>query len=142
MSSDYTGNLQAAIFSALRAASPIIAGGRIFDAVPVGIDSTDSNFPYVVIGETQAIADDTSAPGSVSDDGVVGYVTLHVWSRYRGKAEVHAVASQIKGALHEVDLTVIGRASALCWIDSTIVMDDPDGITRHGIVTCRVIHRT
>lgn len=140
--SDRTGELQAAIFSTLKTASPIIAGGRIFDDVPVNIDSTDTNFPYVVIGETQAIADDTDTSAGLSDDGIIGYVTIHTWSRYRGKAELHAVNSQVRSALHGVNLPVTGRESAWCWIDSTMAMDDPDGVSRHGIITARITHRS
>lgn len=140
--SDHTDDLVLAVWSALKAASPVIAGGRIFEAVPVGIDNTDSNFPYVVIGETQAIGDDTDTSAGLSDDGIIAYVTIHVWSRYRGKAEVHTVNSQIRSALHGIGLNVTGRESALCWIDSMMAMDDPDGVSRHGVITARIPNRS
>lgn len=139
--SDHTGDLQAAVFAVLKA-NNAICNGRIYDDVPATVGALASDFPYVEIGETQAVADDTDTFAGTTDDGIVGYVTLHVWSRQRGKAETHAINQQIRTALHGTSLTVTGRESALAWIDSMLVMNDPDGVTRHGVITLRVVHRS
>ena len=131
---------QRALYEALTSAS--IAGGRIHDHAP-----SDVVFPYVEIGESQAIPDDTSAAGG-DDDGVSETFTLHVWDRpnrtggHRGGKQVREILSSIYTVLHGAALTVSGRASALAWVRSDRVMRDPDGITVHGVVDVEIIHRS
>lgn len=128
--SDGSAELQAALYDALTTASPSIAGGRIYDDVP-----EDAAFPYVQIGDSDAVQDDVDC-----SDGLDETITLHVWSRYRGKKEAKEIIAQIRAELHAVSLTVSGRASANAWVRQSRVVLDPDGLTRHGIVSVRVVH--
>jgi hypothetical protein len=124
-------NLQAAIYAALTGAN--VSGGRVYDDVP-----ESPTFPYVQIGEDQAIPDDVS-PG---DLGVVETISLHTWSRHRGQKEIKDIVSEITDTLHGVSLNVTGRASALVWVRITRIILDPDGLTRHGITDIEIIHRS
>lgn len=137
--SDASWNLQQRVY-ALLAAAPTIASGGVYDGVPEAVASAtapDSAFPYVQIGEMDAIPDDVS----VADDGEQETITLHVWSRYNGQKEVKQIMQTIKQRLHGIELAVSGRASSLAWVRSRRAFTDPDGKTRHGVVTVEVIHR-
>lgn len=128
--SDGSSELQAALYDALATSSPAIAGGRIHDDVP-----EDVVFPYVQIGASDADLDDVDC-----SEGLDENITLHVWSRYRGMKEAKDIIAQIRTVLNAVSLTVSGRASAHSWVRQSRVVLDPDGVTRHGIVSVRVVH--
>lgn len=142
-------DLQATIFAALKANGALSGEGgravRVYDDVPDAVlaaTAPDSEFPYVQIGETDALPDDASTSAGTGDDGEVETVTLHVWSRYQGQKEVKNIMQQIKSLLHNQALTVSGRASALAYVRSRRNFTDPDGRTRHGVVSVEVIHRS
>lgn len=63
--------LQMAVYSALVWNWPAIAGGRIYDEPPGG-----ATFPYIVIGDEQAIDD-----GNSCQDGWEVFFDVVVWSR-------------------------------------------------------------
>lgn len=143
--SDASWELQKAIKTLLDATIPeVISGGRIYDQAPDAAAATDApegEFPFVLIGESDSIPADVSASSGAGDDGEAESITLHVWSRYRGQKEIKQIMQQIKDRLHGVSLTVTGRASALCFVRMRRSFLDPDGRTRHGILTVEVIHR-
>lgn len=99
--------LQKAIVEALRAdtsLTAIMGEPRIYDAAPA-----DVAFPYVVIGRT-SIYDWSTA----TENGSEHLLTLHFWSRARGKREafamIDAAAESLGGVLsieghHLVTLT-------------------------------------
>lgn len=127
---------QKAVVSALTAAN--LCGGRIYDDAPATV-----TFPWIEIGDRQIIPDDSTSNAGGSDDGVEDFFDIHVWSRtYAGKKEVEDIIDSIHGALHGVALIVAGQASAIAWFQTVRVLRDPDGITRHGIVSLQVIHRS
>ncbi len=128
--SDGSAELDAAIYGVLSGASPAIAEGGVHDDVP-----EDVTFPYVEMGESDAVDDDVTC-----SDGLDETVTLHIWSRYRGKKETKEIMSRIRDLLHNKVLAVSGRSSAHSWVTSSRVVRDPDGLTRHGIVLVRVVH--
>lgn len=134
----FDAELQEALYEILRGATPALCGGRIYDSPPQA-DATkdDTAFPFIEIGELQSLPDRTDD----DDKGAESFVTLHIWSRYQGKAEIHRIASVLDDLLDGKSIAVAKRASAIAWIDQCLVMNDPDGRTRHGIVTVRVIHR-
>ncbi len=133
MATKYLFNLQTALYEALTGGSPSIAHGRVYDDVP-----QNAAFPYVHIRSTQVIPDDTSGP----DTGVSSFIDIDVWSRERGNRQALELMDEIKAALHLVTLTVAGRTSAHCWVQDMRLLLDPDGVTRHGIVTIEVKHRS
>src|ERR1044071_4115412 len=133
MSGDASWKLQQRVFDLLNE-SPALAGGKVYDNVPQAVVSAtapNSAFPYIAIGEMDAIPDDVS-PG---DDGQSETLTLHVWSRHAGQMEVKQLMDAAKTRLHGVDLGVSGRASSIAWVRSMRNFLDPDGKTRHGVVS-------
>ena len=71
--------LQQAVFARLGAFAALTAlvGARIYDHAP-----QDATFPYVVIGDDTTIPFDTH-----STVGGEHTITVHTWSRYRGRSE-------------------------------------------------------
>lgn len=117
-----------AIYDALVAAG--VSGGRVYDDVP-----EVPTFPYTQIGVSQTITDDVTCR-----DGGDEFLDLHVWSRQRGQVETKQIMDAIHVALHDQPLTVTGRDATLVRVDRTRTLEDPDGLTRHGVVTVRVHH--
>lgn len=110
--------------TALLAAPPDGFAASIFDAVP-----EKAVYPYVVIG------DDTGRDWSTKDaSGLEIDVTIHAWSRYRGRKEAKQILEQVHEALHEAALALTGHVSVLMRFDDfTTVFLDGDGLTRHGV---------
>lgn len=135
--SDYSDALQEAIYDTLTDAP--ISGVQFVRDHPV-TEPAGSDFPFIHIGESDYQPDDTDDGGG--DGGLREFITLHVWSRYRGQEEVKTISSTIYDRFHGVTLTVTGRASVISWVRSRIIQDDPDGLTRHGIITLEIDHRS
>lgn len=124
--------VQTAIYARLTAA-PALAGplaGRIHDRRPEALA-----FPHLVIGEAGAVDN-----GCKSRDGQSHLVTLHLWSRYRGRAEAKAILDLVAEVLHRQPLEL---APDFTWVASRVasvaVLDDGDGVTCHGILRLRVL---
>lgn len=120
--------IQVAIKSRLNAYAGT-SGYTIYDHVP-----QDASFPYVVIGEGTATQWDTD--DSTGSDATV---TIHTWSRYRGRKEVKEMQRQIYNALHRYDLPVTGLNTVTVEWEHSETLLDPDGLTRHGILRFRII---
>ena len=113
-----------------------VSTATTYDDVPGQSEGMpDESFPYIVIGEDDSTSWDT-------DDtlGSVVLCTLHVFSRYEGKKEVKAVMGAVYDALHRqaANLTATGYRFVDCLHDFSEVVDDNDGVTRHGICRYRV----
>jgi hypothetical protein len=125
--------VQKAIFLALTAAS-ISSVTQIRDT-PI-VAPTAANFPFIELGASQALPEDAGG-----DTGLEEYFDIHTWSRTAGKLQTKQIMTAIYNALHGQTLTVTGRATAHCWLDSARILEAPDGLTRHGLQTFRIIHR-
>lgn len=124
-----TGNVQAALYSALTGAA--VAAGGVYDGQYQQSDPTPGN-PVVNIGPKVATNDDDTA-----GDALEIVFTLDIWSRYNGNKEVNDVQTAIRTALHLQDLTVTGLSSCITFVDGYSDFLDPDGVTRHGVVRVR-----
>jgi hypothetical protein len=125
--------VQKAVFLALTATN--IASVTEIRDTPIA-KPTSANFPFIEIGAGQALPADAGG-----DTGAEEYLDLHVYSRTGGQKQVKEIMTAIYAALHQQTLTVTGRTSAHCFYDSSRVIDTPDGLTRHGIMTFQIIHR-
>jgi hypothetical protein len=104
-------------------------------SVPVydHVDEPDKP-PYVVVGEDTLNQWDTK-----STNGFDALVTLHVWSRYRGREECKSIQGDIYDAMHNQALSVSGYNHVLTQLDLEESFLDDDGLTRHGISRYRVV---
>ena len=96
----------------------------VFDHVPQDYNA----FPYVTIGEDVWTDFDTD-----QQNGHEVSVTLHVWSRERGRAETKTIQEQIYGILENSEMSISGFDLVnfrMTFADSVV---DNDGETRHGV---------
>lgn len=132
--------LQGAINTALKADADLIAhfGGvpRIYDKVP-----DEPVFPYIRIGDDQPIPIPIGC-GSAWEI----YSTVHVWTQpepdaaMKGKVEAKNIAWLIEQTFEtEGAVTPVGYVVKSRTMQTTRVMDDPDGVSIHGVVTCRFL---
>ena len=123
--------LQAAIVAALLADDDLAAlvGDRIHDAPP-----RDAAFPYVSLGLMRATDWSTA-----TEDGAEHEVTVHVWSRERGKRACHAIMAAIRGVLHDAPLTLDGHALVNLRCVDGEVRREADGITWRGALNFRAV---
>jgi hypothetical protein len=143
MSAEY--EIQKTIYAKLRADTNLATllakdvqnknASAIYDNVPEAVDSgNDSVFPYVTIGDDTAIDWDTD-----NSQGKEATLTIHSWSRYRGRKEVKQIQGAIYDSLHLSNLIITGYHSVLIVSEYSETLMDPDGLTRHGVQRFRLI---
>lgn len=103
---------------------------------------SNGDYPYIEIGDAQAIPSDSSNSDGSSDTGKEEYIDIHTWSRYRGQKELKIIMGSIYDRLHLKSLSIVDRNSVLCVLDDERITDNPDGLTRHGIQTFKITHRS
>lgn len=124
--------LQQAIFSKLTsdtATAAALGGPRIYDDVP-----NRAEFPFMTFG--QSTERDWSTG---SDEGYEHTITLHAWSRGRGRKEVQAVIAAARDALHDQNLPLSGHRLINLRHEYSEVRRDGDGETFHGIARFRAV---
>lgn len=124
--------VQKAIYEALIAVSVATQVRDTPIAAPGAAD-----FPFIEIGPSQQLPDDAGG-----DTGIEEFVDVHCYSRAAGQREVKDMMGAIHSALHHRTLVVAGRETAHCWFDGGRVLVEPDGLTRHGVQTFRIVHRS
>lgn len=102
---------------------------RLYDHFP-----EDPVYPYLTYGPMRS-EDKGGDANSVTSHSL----TLHIWSRYEGRAEILRCISAISSVLESDDLALEG---AHC-VSTHVVFSDsfraPDGRTLHGIVRLNII---
>ncbi len=122
--------IQQAIYEELTTYVPLVNSVTgIYDHVPQKTD-----YPYVNIGEDTGVQWDTG-----TSHGVESTLTIHVWSRKRGRKQCKEIMQIIYNILHEGTLDIVGMKSVLCYWDFSETMLDPDGLTRHGVMRFRIL---
>lgn len=119
--------VQKAIFDALSGA-PAIADGRVYDLVP-----REAAFPYVTIGDEQALDD-----GNACDDGWEVFADVHVWSRSVGYPEAKGLMAKIVPRLTGIS-AIAGYTLIAVELESSRIFRDGDGLTSHGVITIRFV---
>lgn len=134
--------VQKTIYSRLASASPEVASGGVHNEYPKAGSTT---FPYVLFHASQDIPDDVSTTDGNGDAGVSTWFDLHVFdqvsSGVRGDRQVRQTFDRMHALLHGASLSVVGRGSALSWVRTIRIFTEPDGVTRHGVMTVEVTHR-
>ncbi len=124
--------LQAAIFSALTAdveLTALVGAPRIFDDVPPG-----TPYPYITFGQTSERDWSTSTePGSEHT------VTLHVWSKERGRRQAHRIGMALRSALVETPLILIGHRLINLRHEFSESRRESDGETYRALVRFRAV---
>jgi len=101
----------------------------VYDDVP-----QNGSFPYIVIGEDTSLSWDTD-----DSKGTESTLTLHVWSRKRGRKETKDIMQDVYEQLHRASLTL--SAGEVITIDFEFgeTFLDSDGESRHGVMRFRAL---
>lgn len=124
--------LQKAIFAALRSDASVVAllgAAKIFDRAPANVA-----FPYITFGRT-GVYDWSTA----TETGNEHLVTLHVWSKAKGKAESLAVIEAATARLHDADLTLHGYQLVNLRLEFSEMRFDDDLSVYHGLMRFRAV---
>ena len=97
---------------------------RLYDNPP-----EDPVFPYLTYGPMRS--EDISADGAVINSHTL---TLHIWSRYGGRAQVMEVLAAVTSALQSGELALQGVSLVRAQISYTDIFRAPDGQTLHGLI--------
>ena len=108
----------------------LLGGARVYDDVPVR-----GEFPYVTFG--QSLERDWSTG---SDDGWEHTITLHVWSRARGRKETQAILSAARRVLHDASLSLDDCRLVNLRHEFSEARRDTDGETFHGAARFRAVN--
>lgn len=126
---------ETALAAAIRAAAladtgvQALVGDRFYDDPP-----PDVVFPYLTLGRVDSMAVDSSEREALAHG-----VTLHVWSRYGGRAETLDVIAALRGCLHNAALDVADRRLVLLFAQFADVFRSGDGRTTHGVLRLKAI---
>ncbi len=102
---------------------------RLYDQVPPA-----ALFPYVTLGDVVLRDFDTK-----DRSGFEQSVTLHIWSRYRGRKELKEIMNAVHSVLHGADLNVDGADYVDCRFQTASTNLDGDGLTFHGVMRFRMV---
>ena len=99
--SDHSFELQKTIFTTLNSDNTITStfSATVHDHVPQG-----TSFPYIVIGE-ETMTDESSAKTLDFNNFTL---TIHIFSRNRGRKEAKQIMARIYELLHNQNLSVTG----------------------------------
>ncbi|GHJ01616.1 hypothetical protein TPA0906_34810 [Streptomyces olivaceus] len=124
--------VQSAVYARLKADGALMALIQgVYDYVP-----EDVAYPFVVIGEALETPDNRH--GGFGRETVI---TLHVWSRYQGYAQVLRIGARVTALLDHQPLTLPG----LDWIatrfefSQTLTDPEPPGDIRHLVLRYRIV---
>lgn len=124
--------LQKAIFAKLASNAQLsvaLGVNRIFDHVPVNM-----SFPYLLFGRT-TISDWSTD----TEDGCEHIITIHTWSKARGKLQTLTIMEAVRDCLHEVDLALEGHRLVNLRCEFEEIRHDDDLGAYHGMTRFRVV---
>ena len=129
---DHSFELQKSIYAKLNTDSTITTtySATVHDHV-----SSGTAFPYVVIGE-ETNTDDSSSKDIDFNEFTL---TIHTFSRNRGRKEAKQIMARIYTLLHKASLTVTGANHINTRFEYSDVVREQDGLTYHGVQRFRTI---
>ncbi len=132
MSDSASWSVQKSLYQALKLDVGLVAllgGPKIYDDVP-----QRSAYPFVSFGNLVDRDWSTS-----SDSGSVLALTLHIWSKARGKMQCFEIMNAVRRVLHDGDLQVEDHELVNLRFEFSDARLDPDGETYHGILRFRAV---
>jgi hypothetical protein len=124
--------LQKAIYTALAEDADLVArlgGVHVHDQAPANVP-----FPYVTFGRTSVYDWSTG-----TENGTEQLLTLHVWSKAKGKAEVHELMEAISARLNDAALEMEGHHLVNLRLEFSEVIFDEDLSVHHGLLRFRAV---
>lgn len=107
-----------------------LIGARVYDKPPA-----DAVAPYISFGPSDIVPEDDDCISARTET-----LQIDLWSVAQdGKREVKTLADLVKTALHRFDGTIDPGALVELDVVQMRILDDPDGITLHGVVVLRAV---
>lgn len=128
-------DLQKALFEALVSDNALVAalgGAKIFDHAPA-----DVRFPYVTFGRTSLYDWSTS-----TEDGTEALLTLHVWSKAKGRKEALGIMERVKASLDDASLDLGAHHLVSLRFEYGEARYDEDVAVHHGLLRFRAVIET
>ena len=125
-------DLQKALFAALAAdtgLTALLGPGKVFDHAPANVA-----FPYVSLGRTGVYDWSTG-----TESGTEQLLTLHVWSKARGKAETLAIMEIVRQRLDGGPLALDGHHLVNLTFEFAEARFDEDLSVYHGLLRYRAV---
>ena len=124
--------VQKAIHAALSGDAGVLAllgGARVYDHAPPNVP-----FPYITFGRTSIYDWSTG-----TESGTEQLLTLHVWSKGKGKKEAHALVDAVGERLNDADLALDGHTLVNLRLEFSEVRFDEDQSVHHGLLRFRAV---
>lgn len=130
-------HVQKAVYDALVANATLVAAvtGIYADVTQSGTPEDDSEFPYIVFGESVTTPFDTK-----TNFGAECQVQIDIYSRASNPSEVKSIASLVYGLLHHKSLSITDASHILTTLDSSTTLRDPDGVTKRELMLFTVLY--
>ena len=125
-------DLQKALFSALigdAALAAMLGGPKVFDNAPAHVA-----FPYVTFGRTSVYDWSTG-----TESGTEQLLTLHVWSKARGKKETLDVMECVRLALDRAPLALADHHLVNLRLEYSETRYDEEIDVHHGLLRFRAV---
>jgi hypothetical protein len=125
--------VQAKVYATLKANAALMAlVSDVYDTIPAS--PWGAKLAYASFGPMDGLPDDSDCIDSETHS-----MQIDVWSRATGgKAVCKKMVDAVKNALHEADLELTDNALIEINLERYAVLDDPDGLTKHGVLQFRV----
>lgn len=124
------------IFTAITGDAALMAlvVGVYEDRAQAADPGANAGYPYIILG------DNIAGPWS-NDDWSGGDVLIRInaFSRYAGTKEVCEISDRVRAVLDRANLTVAGYSAVTMNFDGFSIEDDPDGETKQGVTTMRLL---
>lgn len=124
--------LQKALFARLHENSELaglMIGVRLYDQAPA-----NAKFPYLTFGRTSVYDWSTD-----TESGSEHLVTLHAWSKERGKSQCHDLIEAVRAALDDAALALPGHALVRLRAEYSEVRYEDDTDVHHGLIRFRAL---
>ena len=124
--------IQQTVYEILTADVPLTSKiSKVYDGFP-DLSKEAVKFPFISIGDTNS-----NPFVQFEHMGEEIFMTIHIWSRYKGYKEGQQIVGDVQRLLAQQELTVDGFGAVSSYFDSSDTMRDEDGITRHLMVRYR-----
>jgi hypothetical protein len=126
------------IYSTLTANATLMAAVKgVYDYVDESERTSKQSlqWPFVAISDPAYVMDDTFEGNAYS-----GQITIHVWSRQKGRQEISRIKDLIYATLHKLESAMEGGKTLIylhCESSSTTTQND--GITRLGEMVFNIL---
>lgn len=125
-------DLQKALFDALKgnaALSAALGGAKIFDHAPANV-----LFPYVTFGRTSVYDWSTG-----TEKGTEQLLSLHVWSKSKGRKETLDIMDMVRTSLDDAALTLDEHNLVNLRLEYSEIRFEEDLTVYHGLLRFRAV---